>query len=383
VAASSATTIAAPYILAGGETGSWFTTSQYPIFYQISQTNSSEYNNLTSTLVEGTGTVWTGATNGSQWLITGFGYAKNKLSFEGPAMFLYNTNMAPIPFKVSKIDREMKSWSGGDVFSATWGGNNNWLVSGLGSGDICGENHMSLGLFNGSNFIDLSKRLPCDDYILYTSGWNGKYWLVGGGYLGGEAIFSYNPSNNTLNDLSSLFSTALGSDFHPVTSIAWNGDYWLIGGMGFLAKLDSGKITDLTSDVNTAAPGVLTYPNSVNSIVWDSSTSTWYFGGGLPISLTPGLAGSPEQSWLVSYSTAGTFSNLTARVIPADKLDTSNSAILSLRMSGDDTLVIGGYSTPKSNQGMLLLYDIGTGTTTDASSTVSSFGYVDWVGTQS
>ena len=382
---SSAATISSPYVLAGGETGTWFTPSQNPIFYQISVTNGSEYSDLTSNLVEGTGTVWTGGWNGSQWLVTGFGVAANNQGFGGPAMFLFDQNMDPISYNTTEINSEMTSWSGGDVFSASWGGNDNWLVSGLGSGDICGGNHMSLGLFNGSNFIDLSSRLPCDDYILYASAWNGQYWLVGGGYLdGGAVLYSYTPANNTLNTLSSIFSKALGSDFHPVTSIAWNGKYWLIGGMGFLAELNSGKVTNLTKKLNSAASNILEYPNSVNSIVWDSSSSTWYFGGGLPISVTPSLAGSSEQAWLASYSTSGkgSFKDLTSHAIPSDKLSSSNSAVLSLSLSGT-TLIAGGYYTPSStNQGVLLFYNTSAKTTGDESTTVSSFGYVDWVGTE-
>jgi hypothetical protein len=298
-------------------------------------------------------------------------------------MFLYHRNMDSISYDVKKINKEMKSWSGGDVFSASWGGNDNWLVSGLGSGDICsGANHMSLGLFNGSNFIDLSTKLPCEDYILYSSAWNGHYWLIGGGYLSNGALYSYTPSNGTINSLSSLISSTLGTSLPSVTSIGWNGTSWLIGGMGFLAELQAGRAIDLTKDFNSTAPNVLVYPNSVNSIIWDSSNKTWYFGGGLPMSLTPSLAGKAEQAWLDSYTGTGpgTFADLTSK-IPADRLDTSNSAILSLSLlKSTSTLVIGGYSTPAPNQGMLLFYDIKSGTITDESSTVSGFGYVDWVG---
>ena len=239
-------------------------------------------------------------------------------------MFLFDQNMNPVEFNTAKINSEMASWSGGDVFTASWGGENNWLVAGLGSGDICGENHMSLGLFNGSNFIDLSSRLPCEDFILYASAWNGVYWLVGGGYTSsGAVLYSYTPSNNTLNTLSPLLSKALGSDFHPVTSIAWNGKYWLIGGMGFLVKLDAGKVTNLTKKVNEVTSDKLQYPNSVNSIVWDSSAKTWYFGGGLPMSLTSSLGGKSEQAWVASYLTSGTgsFKDLTTKAIPSEVLE--------------------------------------------------------------
>lgn len=316
--------------------------------------------------------------------MTGFGYSSSSQNFLGPAMFLYNQEMDSIAFNTTTINSEMASWSGGDVFTASWGGNDNWLVAGLGSGDICGNaNHMSLGLFNGSNFIDLSSRLPCDDFILYASAWNGQYWLIGGGYAeSGAVLYSYNPSNNTINTLSPLLQKALGSDFHPVTSIAWNGDYWLIGGMGYLVKLDNGKVTNLTKKVNAVTSDLLNYPNSVNSIVWDSASKTWYFGGGLPMSLTPSLGGASEQAWIDSYLTTGkgSFTDLNSKAIPSKYLETSDSAVLSIGLDGSSTLVIGGYSTPVSNQGMLLLYNIRSGTTTDASSTISDFGYVDWVG---
>jgi hypothetical protein len=384
---SFASSIGDRYILVGGESGTWFTPNQSPLFYEMSLKNTSEISNLTSSLDEPSGTVWTGNWNGSQWLVSGYGAINGTKDYDGPQIYLYDKGMSPINYDVSKINSEMKSWSGGDIFSTSWGGDDNWLVSGLGSGDICGGNHMALGLFNGSNFIDLSSSLSCEDYILYASAWNGQYWLIGGGYFiysQGEVLYSYTPSNNTLNDLSSSIRSSLGSNFKPITSIAWNGKYWLIGGMGFLAKFDSGKFSDLTSEVNQATNDTLEYPNSVNSIKWDNANKSWFFGGGLPISITPSTydIGS-EQSWIVSYQPKSNpeFKDLTSLVIPKEYLNTSNSAILSLSIA-EGNVVVGGYSTPlRGNQGMLLLYDTTMESTLDLSSSISSFGYVDWVGT--
>src|SRR5437870_2573525 len=87
---SSANSITSPYLLIGGERGTWFTPNQYPMFYQMSVSNTSKMVDLTPTLREGTGTIWTGGWNGSQWLISGFGNSSNNQGFVGPQMFLYD-----------------------------------------------------------------------------------------------------------------------------------------------------------------------------------------------------------------------------------------------------------------------------------------------------
>ncbi|MDA4111347.1 MAG: hypothetical protein OK439_02330 [Thaumarchaeota archaeon] len=292
----------------------------------------------------------------------------------------------------------MSSWWGGDIFTASFGGKGNWLVAGLGSGCLpsfqpgCSSNgggstgcptlcynHMGLGLFNGSNFIDLSgaKGFAAHqaDFILYASGWNGHYWLVGGGYQSSEILFRFNPKLNTFSFLTTAIQSATGAQ-GAVTSIAWNGKTWMIGGMGFLASYNGQSFTSLTAQLNSALSSAhkLAYPNSVNKIIWNAKTSTWVMGGGLPIALT----GSGQRAWVASYKSSNSpaFKNMPA--IPTALL-TSDSAVLSLSYSRS-TLVIGGYDTPSSNKGVLLFFNNATSTITDMSKALGNMGYVDWVG---
>jgi len=339
------------------------------------------------------GSIWTGASNGSQWLISGFSARGTILS---PIINLYDTSMNAVPYNLTLINSKMSTWWGGDIFTSSYGGKGNWLVAGLGSGCLpsfqpgcksnqggstgCGnttcDNHMALGLFNGSNFIDLSGATALAkeqaDYILYASAWNGHFWLVGGGYGGGEILFKYNPSTDSFTFLTSSIRAATGAS-GSVTSIAWNGTDWLIGGEGFLAQYNGKAFISLTSNLNAALGSgfQLSGSNAVNKIVWNKASKLWVLGGGLAIALT-----GANRGWVASYKPGGAFTSLT--VIPSSLK--SGSLVLTLAYSGT-TLVVGGYYTSSTNKGMLLLYNNATKTSRNLSDSLGSMGYVNWVGT--
>ncbi len=393
---SAASSVASPYILIGGQAGTWFTNSQSPRFLEMAM-SSGKVVNLTNDIPSPqSGSIWTGATNGSQWLVSGFCCPTGNLHSPQIALF-GNPSLGKIPFNASLIDRKMAAWWGGDIFTASFGNKGNWLVAGLGSGCLpsyqpggcpgnqslgCGNNicynHMSLGLFNGSNFIDLSGAqglLPeQNDFILYASAWNGHYWLVGGGYQSNEILFRFNPITSRFTFLTPAIEASTGRQ-GAITSIAWNGKTWLIGGMGFLASYNGKTFASLTSGLNAALPtkDELTYPNSVNQILWDAQTKTWVLGGGLPIA----LVGSPESAWVASYKSGDrpAFKNVPA--ITASVLSTPQSSVLSLAYSGK-TLIVAGYDSPGSNRGMILFYDNTTDTVTNMTTSLGNMGYVDW-----
>ncbi len=315
--ATSATSITPPYILIGGETGTWFTPNQSPIFLQMSMSSGNEVANLTTGLpTPSSGSIWTGASNSSQWLVSGFCCSSGNL--HSPQINLYDQSLNSVSFNNSLIESKMSSWWGGDIFTASFGGKGNWLVGGLGSGCLpsfqpgcssnqggatgCGnqvcDNHMALGLFNGSNFIDLSGAKGFEkhqaDFIIYASAWNGHYWLVGGGYLSSGILFKYTPITGAFSFLTTLLQSATKVQ-GAVTSIAWNGKDWLIGGMGFLAEYTGKSFISLTNNLNSvlSSSQQLNYPNSVNKIIWNTQSSLWLLGGGLPISIT----GSGQSWW--------------------------------------------------------------------------------------
>ncbi|MGD0510985.1 MAG: hypothetical protein ABSA33_04045, partial [Candidatus Micrarchaeaceae archaeon] len=61
------------YILAGGQNGLWFYPSQYPELYKVNFSSNGHATVPLST-APGFGTVWSGGWNGSNWLITGWGW---------------------------------------------------------------------------------------------------------------------------------------------------------------------------------------------------------------------------------------------------------------------------------------------------------------------
>ena len=359
-----------PYILVGGQNGTWFRPDQRSKLDEISISNRS-VTQLIPTI--GPSVVWTGGWNGSQWLISGFGVSSSAVDASNPFIYLYD-GQHQILAGTQHLGRQQASWTGGDVFAASYGGDK-WLLSGLGFGtnpnSLKPSNRMALGLFDGYRFTDLSSAIPDQwDAILYANAWNGKYWLIGGGWEGNEGVlFRYNGTNFT--DLSSRLDSVI-PQFDSVQAIGWNGDYWLIGGVGFLVKYDGQSFTDLTPDLNDAINprNALHYTeccSSVNVVKWNGAS--WIIGGGSPVVDTE-----PLTAWIASYN-EGTFTDLTS-LLPTYIINPAqNSSILTVTYT-DDSWFIGGYA---NDHGMLLSY--ANSTITDLSYLVdNSMSTVNWVG---
>lgn len=177
-----------PYILVGGQNGSWYGPGQTPRLYKISLPSHSV---TRLTPVSGQGTVWTGGWNGSQWLISGWGRDPGTNGSD-PYIYLYDGEQQIVAGSMGRFKDE-SSWHGGDIFSVSYNGSE-WLLSGLGSDSLATGlppiNHVALGLFDGYKFTDLSPNIPSKiqpnqwDAILYANAWNGHDWLVGGGWAG-------------------------------------------------------------------------------------------------------------------------------------------------------------------------------------------------------
>ena len=259
------------YVMVGGQNGTWFGPGQAPRLEKVEL----ESDSATPLVPAPTGgTVWGGSWNGSQWLISGWGEDLPTPNGSNPYIFLYNGDKQVVGGSLEQYQAEM-TWHGGDIFAASSDGDD-WLVSGLGSGNLSaslpsfhGINHMSLALFNGSNFTDLSPMVPDQrDFILYTNAWNGHYWLIGGGYEDSGALYSFDGTK--IVDLSSELSDAIPT-FGSIQSVAWNGEYWLIGGVNFLASYDGHSFVDLTSRLNAARESDGDCCGSVNTIAWDGA----------------------------------------------------------------------------------------------------------------
>jgi hypothetical protein len=260
------------------------------------------------------------------------------------------------------------SWRGGDVFAASYNGRE-WLLSGLGSGILpsfspAQVNHQSLATFDGNkNFTDLSGDVPEQkDQILYANAWNGKLWLIGGGYDYSGVLYSYNGS--IFQDLTPQLRRMV-TTFGSIQSIAWNGNYWLIGGMSFLAKYENNEFTDLTPELASSLGWTGWCCNSVNTIAWNDAE--WMLGGGSPIAqLAEGTA------WLASYS-LNRFVNLSPNLGEA-VTDAYESSVLTVASTGQ-SWTIGGYANDHA-----ILYLYAASTFTPLFNLVNSFTYVNWVG---
>jgi hypothetical protein len=362
----------APYVLVGGQNGTWFNDCcQYPKLYRISFADRS-VTQLTP-INSGKGAVWTGGWNGSQWLISGYG-ADPGTDTPNPYLFLYDGNRQVLIN--STLFNAEASWHGGDVFAISSNGDS-WLLSGLGSDVLPGgygpSNHMSLATFNGSNFTDLSNIVPDQqDAILYANAWNGRYWLIGGGYLDTGVLFTYDGSN--IIDLTQSVENAV-ANFQSVQAIAWNGNYWLIGGIGFLIKYDGQRFADLTPEINAVLIEkdrlIPSCCNAVNTIVWNGTT--WMIGGGTPIAIT-----SPQSAaWAVTYDGSSKFTDL-SRFLPSYlTAPVQVSSILTATYT-NGYWIFGGYSDGK---GALLFY--ANNTFNDLSDLIGEMSYVSWVGANS
>ena len=345
------------YILVGGQNGTWFQHGQAPRLYRIILSN---YSVTRLTPVSSQGTVWGGSWNGSQWLISGWGTNSGPHG-SNPYIYLNDGKDQVVAGTQTQYDSEA-SWHGGDVFAASYGVNS-WLLSGLGSDALPNSkravNHMSLAIFDGYDFEDLSVMVPHQkDAILYANGWNGQYWLVGGGFLRFRILFAFDGTKIT--DLTSQLDeqvTYSGS----IQTIAWNGAYWLIGGIDLLAKFDGKHFFDLTSKLKAALGRSFT----VNSIAWDGHE--WMLGGGTPVAQLL-----PSKAWVATYSSFG-FSDLT-KLLPS-RLSNQSSSILTIAYA-NPSWILGGYSGRYA--GLLLSYE--GGKIQDLSNLSADTSYIIWVG---
>ena len=114
------------YVLVGGQNGSWFQLGQFPMLYQISLQSCSR---IQLDPVSSGGAVWGGGFNGSQFLVSGWGSDDRST---GPYIWLYNGADVVTSGSLDHYG-QASSWSGGDIFSASYNGKE-WLLSGLGSG---------------------------------------------------------------------------------------------------------------------------------------------------------------------------------------------------------------------------------------------------------
>jgi hypothetical protein len=354
------------YVLVGGQNGTWFRGDQWPKLIKISHLRT-----VTELLpASGNGAVWTGAWNGSQWLISGYGEG-NPADALNPFIYLYDGHNQILAGTQHML--EPASWNGGDIFAASYNGRE-WLISGLGSGPLSSNlkpsNHMALGLFDGYNITDLSFAVPHQwDAILYANAWNGHNWLVGGGWEGNEGVlFRFDGSifTDLVGDAESVIS-----NFHSVQAIEWNGDYWLIGGVGFLAKYDGRKFSDLTPQLDTVINSQYALDNrrccnSVNALAWNGTR--WMIGGGAPIT-----SPQPLTAWLVTYD-GDKFTDL-QHLLPSHIINAANSSILTITYTTNSWL-LAGYA---NDHGLLLSYT--NSTITNLSYLVNmTMSTVNWIG---
>jgi len=377
------------FIVAGGQQGEWFTDGQYPSLLRITPSSYSplQFASTSLTTLNGEGSVWSGGFNGSNWLISGWGSGK----YLNPYISLYNesTTGKTRLGNYSEIANTQEEWAGGDVFAVGWNGTD-WLLTGMGSGPLLpgddSTNHMSMAILSSNGtFTDISAQIPSQqDLILYANAWNGKYWLVGGGWYGSSQGELLVLSGNTITDITNQIASVVHS-FNSIQSIVWNGKYFLIGGVGFLAEYNGSTFTDLTPQLNSA----LTYyhslsanaNNSVNAIAWMGTY--WLLAGGTPVAYYQGVSSQsariasiiPDSDQNLSLST--TFKDISSVVIPKSilRIDT-NSTLLAMSCLSWSGCAIGGAD---SQGGVLLWFD--GQKTLDLSPTLNSnMTYVQWVG---
>jgi len=372
-------------ILVGGQDGAWFTPTQYPTLSIISLNDFSSATLAPISTDQAKGTVWGGAWNGTEWFVSGWGgyeNASDSALSQNPYLDLYDQNGTLLGTSGVNMTEE-NEWNGGDIFAASSNGST-WLLSGMGSG-VLGSyspiktNHFSAGLFNGSNFVDLSSELPRQmDGILYANAYGNGGWMVGGGWKYKGVLFWFNGSSFT--DLTSEIASAIPT-FHSVTSVAWNGNYWLVGGVGFLAKYNGSSFVDLTAKLDSSLNDSKvelsnSTLNSVNSIVWNGSE--WLIGGGLAKS----YVGGASYAWLASSdNSSSAFQDLTPLLPAYAHFPSSNlSSVVSIAyLPGRETWVVGGYSNGRG----LLLEINDAGVAQDISGLVDDMSYVNWVGATS
>ena len=352
------------YVMVGGQNGTWFENGQAPRLERVDLDN---YSVTPLTPLPSGGTVWGGGWNGSQWLISGWGEDDGP-NGSNPYIYLYDGRSQGLGGSLDQYEAE-SSWHGGDIFAASYNGKE-WLLSGLGSGVLTSydpeatTNHMSLATFDGYKFTDLSNIVPEQrDAILYANAWNGKAWLVGGGYKENGVLFLFNGSD--VMDLTPEIEKAVPT-FASVQSLAWNGQSWLVGGVGFLAKYDGYRFTDLTPELTAALNPFVRWCVTVNAVSWNGSM--WMLGGGTPVAQLQA-----STAWAATYTSTG-FTDISSELGSYGSDVISTSSILTIT-SKNDSWIIGGYL---NTQGTLYAY-LG-GSFINLSSLVNGFSYVDWVG---
>jgi hypothetical protein len=284
-----------------------------------------------------------------------------------PPIVLYDSSFAII--YMSRLPNSSSSWYGGDVFASSYG-KHQWLISGMGSGNLGSVrgNHMALGSLEGTNFTDLSRFIPNNRLgILYAIAWNGSEWMVGGGYGFQGVLFAFDGSR--FQDLTNRVSNALAGPFGPVTSLAWNGTDWLIGGFQSLTIYDGTIFIDLT---NKLAEAVGKGFHAVNAISWDKQHHTWLLSGGWPkANVQRGSA------WIASLSPNGVITNLSTLI--SCYLPSGSSSILSSSFE-HGLWALGGYAT-KGNRifPVLLVISLSDYTVSDFSQSLVDTSYVIWV----
>ena len=348
-------------LIAGGQNGTWFKADQDPRLFKVNLTTV-ESDKLPT--FNSQGTIWSGSTNGTNWLISGWG---NDRYDANPPIIIYDSSFHII--SRSNEPDSHSSWYGGDIFASSHGAYG-WLLSGLGSGYLGGisGNHMSLALFNGSNFTDLSSSVPRNQLgILFANQWNGSLWMVGGGFRLKGLLFTFN--GTSIHDLTGQVSDAM-QILGPVTSLGWNGTDWLIGGYESLAIYNGHKFVDLTA---LLASVVGKQFHAVNAISWDKLDNMWLLAGGYPkADLRPGTA------WAAALSSSGQAKNLSSLISPY--LTSANSSSILTATFNNGLWAVGGYKTKgKQVTPILLIISLPANTVTDISRTVDDTTYVIWI----
>ena len=324
------------FALVGGQTGMWFSPKQDASLLQIANRNEN------SIISSQSGTVWTGDSNGTDWLVGGYGGSGE------PKLYILGEH-------ATSIQNLSSEWDGGDIFAISHN-TTGWLISGMGSGTLPSysklrTNHLSLGFLNyDGNFTDLSASLPVEfDGALFASAYNGSDWLIGGGYGTNGVLVEYNGTG---------FRDLTPAGIGAVHAISWNGKEWLIGGMGFLSVYKDGTFYPISVRWSSFL--------SVNSIVWNGTD--WLIGGG------PEIGNTMESGfgWLGTYSIATGFVIV---AIPSN----IDSSVLSVASFGNGSWLAGGYV---ENKAQLVQYSSSGDLTDNYSVLLGNMTYVNWLGTR-
>ena len=355
-----------PNIIVGGQNGTWFRPGQAPRLLLV---------NLNDNYIEtlntfgGQGTIWDGSRslNGSQFLITGWGEDQFKAN---PPIIIYNDSLSVI-YKSVYPTNINESWYGGDIFSSSNNGTA-WLISGMGSGGnfstVIG-NHMALGLFENGTFTDLTSQIPHLSLgILYANFWNGSLWMVGGGYLDSEVLFTYH--NGLVTDLTEMIKQEI-PDVGAITSISWNGTDWMIGGDHFLAEYSNNHFIDLTQSLyNIQNPF-----GAVNTIKWDDQSDLWLIGGGEPKAITD-----PNNAWIAAISTNNIITDFSSLLPTYITRNTEASSILTSTYVNGIWIIGGYYETASSVHPLLVAIDLHSHFAIDYSDRLDGYlSYIIWI----